>query len=487
MSSLLLYTELSFADVGVVMLRYLLIGLLGLTLAVSTVNAHECDADDQCWYADPAGSGTVCSFQNPCTVETATGKLSAGDILYLLPGVYSQHYANYDLLAIINFDKFFQFQTPKPSQSSPVTVKSLVHQQAIIQGDYSQQCVVTDNDYIHFDGLVVRQCRTSGIRIYNDGSGNYDPDDGHYVHVRNSLIENIQGPDNMGGVYIGTARGTVIENNEFRGNVPVPATNGNCYSIVLFQSADVTIRDNYFHDTCGGIYFKHGERTTGLGGYTRIHGNTFANIGTTTLGKSGIWMNQNRAEIYDNLLLGVPIVIHPNVDGTQAPNSTDASIHHNTIVDSAIGLDHRRESPSVGALRPTVEHNVFYNSSYSIWQYGSDQEFTDGIGLVSNNNCFYSSAGDQVIDYFSGDGSFGNLGDSYSLNSFQTLLGFDQQSLQADPQFIDPPGGDYRLANTSACKTIDAGVRFAPPAPQPIDESLCFPVRTSGPVVLICL
>ncbi len=450
--------------------------------SITLAQAQVCDAADECWYAAPNGTGAVCSFNQPCTIEAATEKLSGGDILYLKSGTYTAHYANYQLEALINFDKFFSFQSPLPSAESPVIIKSLEHQKAIIQGDYTKQCVVLDRDHVQFDGLVIRRCNGAGVRIYNDINGNH-------IHVRNSLIEDIRGSDNMGGVYIGNAAGAVIENNEFRNNAPSSPTNGNCYSIVLFQGADVTIRNNFFHDTCGGIYFKHGERETNLGGFTRIHGNTFKNIGTTSLGKSGIWMNQNRAEIYDNLMLGVPIVIHPNVDGTQAPNSTDAMIHHNTLVDTYIGLGHKRESPSVGALRPTVRNNVFYNSGYSIWRYGSDQEFTDGIGLVSDNNCFYKVSGDQEISYFSDGGSFGDLGDVYSLAEFKSILGFELNSIETDPLFINAAAGDYRLMDSSACKAIDAGVRFgSAPPPGSAADSLCFAVKSaSEKMSVVCL
>jgi len=441
----------------------------------------QCDAQDQCWYASPTGSDNLCSYDQPCTIETATDRLSGGDILYLLPGVYDQHYANYDVQAIINFDKFFNFQNPQPSLSAPVIVKSLQPRQAVLRGDYSHQCVVIDRDYIQFDGLTIQRCWGAGVKVYNDINGNY-------IEVRNSLIEDIRGSDNMAGVYVGPTRGVVIENNEFRGNAPSTSTNGNCYSIILFQAADATIRNNNIHDACGGINFKHGEREAGIGGFTKILYNVLTNIS----GNPGIRINQNRTEIVDNLLIGTNISLH-HEEGTQAQFTQGVKIMNNTIVEGGIVLNHGSADGSyqglsdLGARNITVNRNVLYNSSYDIWRYGSNADFSAGIGFDSSHNCFYQSSGGQIISYFAA-ANFGDLGSDYTLSTIRDSLGFEQNSLEGNPQFVNHVAGNYRLSNESTCKVLQAGVRFGEITTESENESLCFPINAiNQALAVVCL
>lgn len=446
--------------------------LIAIFMVANVQSAAICEADNdgECFYASPEGlADAICSADEPCTIEAATQKLSGGDFLYLLSGTYTEHYANYDLRALINFDKFFNFQDPQPSAESPVTVKSLEPKQAIIQGDSSAICIVIDKDYIRFDGLVVRNCDGTGMRIRSDI-------DGHHITVSNSLFEDIAGSDNMGGIVIGNAAGAIIENNEFRGMRPSTSANGNCNSLMLFQASDVTIRNNYFHDTCAGINFKHGERSEGVGGFTKIHGNTFINLDRGL----AIESNQNRTEIYNNVLIGSGINIH-NENGTRPQFTYYSVIQSNTIVDGYVTLNHGSNDGSyldgygLGAKLTTVKNNIFYDTEYNIWPYGADQDFIDGVGLTSDNNCFHQTGSTQSIGYFSNAGSFGDLGDDYPLERFKTEVGFDINSVEFEPVFIDVAASDYRLAHDSPCQemgiTSDAEPAMPDNTPEPESES----------------
>ncbi len=458
-------------------------GVLGITLMLSPVLASssepQCEANDECWFASPAGTGNICSYNQPCTIEEAGNKLSGGDVLYLLPGIYSELYAHYDLQAIINFDKFYNFKAPAPTEQKPVVVRSLQPKQAVIQGDYTRQCIVLDKAGVHFDGLTVRQCRGAGIRIGNDIAANY-------VQVRNSLFEEIVATDNMGGVFVHSSKGVVIEDNVFRDHYyegtrdDLLTSDCRGTALIYFRAVDLTVRNNEIYRTCSGMYYKHGEAVLGQGGFTRIHGNILYDLPGT-----GIHFNQNRAEVYDNLLIGTHLAIHSNQDGTLSPNTMDAKVHHNTIIDAGLGAGQVRSGPSVGALRPTMTHNVFYNSEYTIWQYGSDQAYQEGIGLVSHSNCFYQDSGQQQIGYFAADNIGGPLGDTYTLEQFKQLEGFDLNSVEADPKFIDPANKNYRLADDSACKALGAGVRFDQ---LEVDQSMCLPLKmNNGQMSIVCL
>ena len=71
---------------------------------------------------------------------------------------------------------------------------------------------------------------------------------------------------------------------------------------------------------------------------------------------------------------------------------------------------------------------------------------TSTAGLVSNYNIFWNSTGQDIIKYGP---------DRYSTVSAFTTTGQDSQSIQADPNFIDPAAGDFHLRTGSPA--IDSG------------------------------
>lgn len=396
-----------------------------------------CDArQGSCYYVSPVGGGD-CSFESPCTISEALVQLGAGDVMYLRQGTYGSG---------IMIDKYFNF-SPAPTPELPVTIAAYPGETPVIRRSDepvadNRWCNLIDGESnIIIDGLTIQNCWEAGIRIgYDAPTSN--------ITVRNCDFSEIHCNDNMGGVYIHSAENILIENNTFHDNVynsrdGLRHTQGK--GLTLFGGIDITVRNNEFYNLGSGLYYKHGERQTGRGGYTRFIGNYFHDI----TGK-GLATNQNRSEIRNNILVGTNIRLH-NEDGTQADFTFDIQIENNTLVNSGIVL--WRGGAFSGAKRTTVRNNILYNSSYHIWVYGSDTQYNQGIGHISDGNCFYQSDSQQTIEYFSSDNpAYGgeNTGGSYSLSQWQQQ-DFGDGSIEADPLFSGLAAHNYGLQEGSPC------------------------------------
>jgi hypothetical protein len=404
-----------------------------------------------CWYATPDGTGD-CSVASPCTIEDALPRLGAGDVLYLREGTYTEYlHGTSGEEAIINFDKYFHFDE-EPTADAPLTIRSYPGERATLQGDYrhSSGCVFVDGaSHLILEDLDIERCWQSGVLVGYD----LHPVD---VTVRGCEVSEIVCNDNMGGVFASGTTDLTIENNTFhdmyyegtQAELHGPSCRGG--ALIFFRDTDLVVRGNEIYDTCSGMYYKHGEGTTGDGGTTLIEGNYLHDLG----GGRGIASNQNRSQIVGNHLVGANIVLH-NEDGTRAPFTFDASIERNTVVGGSITFPEQQgEFP--GPRRTTVRRNVLYDSEYHVWTYGSDAIFAEGVELVSDQNCFFVPGGHQEIDFFGSDNpAYGGTttGGVYSLGAWQSL-DYDLGSVEADPQFA--PGDEHRPTSGSPCETMGA-------------------------------
>lgn len=425
--------------------------ILSLTciLLFQYATAQVCDAQGSCYYASTSGSGTACSFANPCKISAALPMLGAGDHLYLRGGTYTEFMGTgqYRVKAIISIDKYFDFAS-SPTTDRPIVISSYPGESVTIRGDYSARCIFIDGESnIVIQGLTVEQCWEAGIYIGYDAAADN-------IKVQDSTFREIVCTDNMGGVFINNAKKIVVNHNIFRdsyyqgmkSSLDSPDCKG--LGLIVFRATDLTISNNDFANTCSGMYYKHGEPTLGSGGYTYIINNTWHDLASG----SGIAVNQNRAYIADNLLIGAGIRTH-NEDGTVAPFTYNVTIANNTIIDGYIDFEGGSEYP--GTIEAKVLNNIIYSSSYDIWPYGSDAEFNKGIGLISESNCYYVPGSKQKFDFFGSDNpAFGgeNTGGTYSLAEWKAK-GYDVLSVEANPQFMDMAGGDFCLQPGSPCES----------------------------------
>jgi hypothetical protein len=398
------------------------------------------------YYVSPAGSGASEDAKYPGDLEESLRVLKGGDVLLLLDGQYlAQKDEKGQTKCIIALNKYFKFAGP-PTEDKPITIKAAPGQKPILKGDGTSMGIFLDSKSAHhvvIEGLALSGFQTAGIRVGYDTN----PDD---ITIRWCDFSDIRCNDNMGGVYIQSASRVVVENcvfHDFAYKRGERETQG--LGLVVFQARDLTVRNNEFRDLDQGLYYKHGERTTGAGGFTRITGNWFHRIKSIAAGS-----NQNRTEFVRNLFDGCSLTMH-NEDGTVADFTFGVVIRNNTFVNGTLFFPWQGGGGHfTGPQDVTVRGNIFYNSGYNIWEYGSDALHNRGIGLVSDNNCFYQAKGKQVVAYFASQNR-GAAGGRYGLAEWQKL-GFDTHSMEADPLFVQPENGDYRLKAASPCPSAGA-------------------------------
>ncbi len=157
-------------------------------------------------------------------------------------------------------------------------------------------------------------------------------------------------------------------------------------------------------------------------------------------------------EIYNNLCIGVSIKLREGAYRT---------IYNNIWVNGAnspcfhVGNDDNHDRYfrnitviRVGDLHPEDDLNFAmgkgYGELYTLIAPPASQPWLAAI----DHNCFYSDLGEFVARVTersaSSDGTWQPVGTKYSLAAWQQL-GFDQHSIFADPLFVDPANGDYRV------------------------------------------
>lgn len=457
-------------------------------------NHPKCDAPvgSKCFYVSPnidpvadVNRDYPGTFEQPGSFYHIIPKLGAGDILYVLPGVYNkgQFYsgngsAYNNAKAVLTIEGGFKADN-LPTANKPVTIKGLIAdngQKAVIDGQVSARINVSadnisDNssskyDCIYLmrasnliiDGLVVKNCYNIPIKLQvvtpkltNVTFRNLEMFDHYYF-------------DNAGFIYVDNAASIVIENSVFHDYLNPEGFLNGAY-LKYYRSTDVTIRNNIFYGQGNGFFYKHGEVGSakradgtlidGQGGYTRIHNNIF--ISEEADDTSGLHTNQNRTEIYNNLFIGNAtrqnggVGVH-NEGGTTGVFTYGVKIKNNTFINS--GASFSRNGDYDGGRYGVVRDNIFYNSSFSFWHYGTDADYSR-IPLDMDSNCFYSANNNLKISYFGAGGSWGNLGGIYAtLSAWQNVPGlvYDDNSIQADPLL----SSDYTPQANSPCKTKGA-------------------------------
>jgi len=113
------------------------------------------------YYAAPNGSGTSCTVESPCALNSGLGKLVPGDTLYLRGGTYNQ---------IVSFSE-------SGTSGSRITISGYPGETAIIDGYYSipDGCydflVTIFGSYVTFRDIRVQNSYGSGIATGGETTG----------------------------------------------------------------------------------------------------------------------------------------------------------------------------------------------------------------------------------------------------------------------------------------------------------------------------
>lgn len=273
--------------------------------------------------------------------------------------------------------------------------------------------------WIRVEGFTVARSESRGIFL--QGGCTNITIAGNFVTQANA-----SGIQAVGGSQI------VIEQNRIANNGPhgigltAGATNCTIRDNESFGSADPDIRRAdgfYFYQAPGNLVYRnrsHGNQDSGF------HFGGGSNDCVAFNNRS--WNNGDHG--YDHL--GASGTIHSN-DVAYGNYRDGFSIEG--------GATHTRLSNCIAV------NNGLTNDNYNLWvEPGSE------TGFVSDHNVFWNGTSHFPIRYV--DVRYPSLGD------YRTASGQDANSIEADPRFVDPEGGDFRLRTGSPA--IDAGNSAAP-------------------------
>lgn len=379
------------------------------------------------FYASPIGNGDA-SLASPSNIETALSMMSAGDCLYLLEGEYRNYYQNYEKWAIINIDNFFSFNDPKPSELSPVVIKSYPGANVKVIGDGARSVVVEIESE---DNIIIENINfeKGSIRVGNNGTANN-------ITIRNNtFLEHLSG-DNNGAIIGSGDDGLTISNNQIIG--PGLGSEGvhlNTNGIYISRDLpNLKVLNNEISNVPIGIYYKHANQQMDLDmeiAYNYIHDTD----------RNSMQLNSNYANIHDNLLGKNNADVSVN-EANGVPGGDHNIIEHNTFYLSSMILNASTQDgdPLPGAIENILKNNLFTEAPI-LHPYSSLAHNT-----TLNHNMYPLS--NVVIEF----------GNSYGLTEWQNYYGQDIGSISNSPVFI---GGeffstvaDFALTGGSAGKNI---------------------------------
>ncbi len=302
------------------------------------------------YHAHPQGSGTECTFSQPCSLTTLNGKLQAGDTGYLKGGDYYEH------IAPANNGLADRPITYARYQTEDVYIKASV-----------DQADIREKRYIIIDGLNFRDALRSSLSYWVWGTNSTG------CVIKNCSFRNTNGLLHYGGVVCGSSDLLRLENNIFYDapdsgddDCSVP-----CDFVTVGDASRTVIQGNRFGRVSHSALGFRGQGTKSL-----IRNNTFDNPWHTNF---GAWAFSNNKSL---------ILVELNV-------SRNGGSDYLTNPSSFTRRRTREEHPGIqdggGGTHVIVRRNVFYNNGAAI-AYGTSSIFGNDIKPAEGNH--------SVSDYF---------------------------------------------------------------------------------------
>lgn len=333
-----------------------------------------------------------------------------------------------------------------------------------------------DSAHLTLDGLRCQNSRF-GIRLYGLVSPVSDVTVTNCVTSGNSkygiflykkVYDSTIGPNNHSfsnggeemswGLEVGTdypgdqrdgARRIVIVSNEIDHN--------EVQGIRTWNAANVLIKDNYCHDNgASGIQVEDGSENI------LVEGNRCEDNARTYEYETGVWVDSSKhVVVRGNTLEG-------NTIGVTVTATAHAVVQNNLIVNNRRGVPDAASARGVNVKSASTDvviaHNTIFGNGAPESTRGGISIFEASAAVFKNNIVANTQAAVDLWvdqDYVSESNTVFNdrrpasvqwKGVQMSWSQYVGASGQDARSVQADPLFVAPLAGDFRLKDASPCR-----------------------------------
>ena len=386
--------------------------------------------------ADADGSGDG-SEGSPWTLEQAMAEAQPGNVVLVGPGVYT---------APGSGERYAPSWNPAQSGTSDAPIVFCAEYPAVhnaanrseLRNDGTSDGGPTfgtlDREWIVWDGFYVNEAMapsrpdTGPVVVW--GSRN--------VTIARCVVEatTIERGDNHNAIRLEAVENVRIVDNRLFGVHESTRPSRNHAAIMTYDASFVTIEHNEIFDCDAAMYLKGDHEGDGLpnGAFTVRYNHVHDIIahGVTLLGVTLV--GSEPTVVSHNLFEGVGIGVLLNAVGEGHPAS--ARVHHNTIVDSEVGVFVNTSTPS--------DFHITQNLVVGAPVFATDTVSREDLAMMVGNGYLSDDNHAHEHDYW----AFGD-----SLEVFQGWSGLDGESSTGDPLFVDAMGGDYHLGAGSPALT----------------------------------
>lgn len=402
--------------------------------------------------------------------------LKPGDCIVLKEGVYSEVFnpGAWQKGPTGGGSFVAYFRGKKGEQEKPFRIKSYSgHKPIIDPKGKGIGLSIFQSSHWQVEGIEIRNAYGRGMSI----------NESKEVNVKNIHIHDTDGIDNnnTAGLYITDCWNVEVSKSVFNDNYDRTCadTNGrateNSSNVVIFggmKGGNIAIHHCRVYQSLtlshnlsgGGIKYKHASRVPEA--YFQVHHNKFENCKFFAFGSGTA-----NTHFHHNLIVGGAGISSRDFGGVT--HQVNQVFEYNTLYNTT-GFQ----------LRPTVRwrnekfpddpkcivfrNNVVYDNrpKYSnehgivvVGTYMNDETYRATIPeLKFKQNCYYNPNRPVRFNMASGFNYKDDYGEGgvFSLKQWQKTYGYDKDSIEADPMFIDISEAFFQLRDSSPCKDMGA-------------------------------
>jgi hypothetical protein len=290
----------------------------------------------------------------------------------------------------IRIGHFFSWET---DGSGRLTERGMQRKAAMPKGPHSQRITVADNEIAH--------------------CGRFSPE--------------------AAGVFVGDNANTKVIHNHIHDLFYSGISVGSVQDFGPSQATDNIIEYNHVHDIGKGMLSDLGGIYTCSSPRTRIRFNLIHDVSRREYGGWGVYLDEGSHD----LLIQKNVVYHCQDGALFAHHNHDITAENNIIASNRVVQVDRG---GIGGFELTCRRNlIFYKDGKAIGDYGSEQ--CGRKVCAFDNNLYWNTSGKPVL--------FGKR----TFAEWQAI-GQDKNSLMADPMFVNPDKGDFRLRPNSPAEKV---------------------------------